>query len=285
MPRAVTQPRLLTSFLRPFPDFIIIGAMKCGTTTLHHQLREHPLVRAPIRKEIHFFDREWAQGPAWYRAHFPSALGGRTWKTGEASPYYVCHPHVPARIAELLPDVKLIVMLRNPVTRAYSHYRQIHAKGWDPLSFEEALEAEADRIGPELARMEAEPDYFSETHRRFSYLQRGRYAEQLERWLRFFRREQLKIIATEELRAEPSRVHAELQQFLGLSPHPMAGARDHKVAQYEPMSAQTRERLSDYFAPYNQQLYELIGRDLGWERAATGPRTEVGSSKRRSGLG
>lgn len=280
MPRTVTRPRLLTSFLRPLPDFIIIGAMKCGTTTLHHQLREHPQVRAPIRKEIHFFDREFAHGPAWYRAHFPSALIGRSWRTGEASPYYVCHPHVPARIAELLPDIKLIVLFRNPVARAYSHYRQIQARGWEPLTFEEALEAEAERIGPELARMETDPTYYSETHRRYSYLQRGRYVEQLERWLRFFRREQLMIIPTEELRAEPNRVHAKLQQFLGIASHQMDVTRDHKVARYEPMNAVTRERLTDYFAPYNQRLYKLLGRDLGWDAAVARHMQELSSLSR-----
>jgi hypothetical protein len=275
MPRTVTRPRLITSFLRPLPDFIIIGAMKCGTTTLHHQLREHPQVRAPIRKEIHYFDREFARGPAWYRAHFPSAPTGRDWRTGEASPYYVCHPHVPARMAELLPDVRLIVLFRNPVSRAYSHYRQIQGHGWEPLTFEEALEAEAERIGPELARMEEDPNYYSETHRRYSYLQRGRYAEQLERWLRFFRREQLMIIGTEELRAKPNQIHAEVQQFLGLKPHSVDVSRDHKVAQYEPMSERTRERLEDYFAPYNRKLYDLVGRNLGWDRPALQRRREL----------
>jgi hypothetical protein len=171
---------------------------------------------------------------------------------------------VPARVAETVPQAKLVAIIRNPVNRAYSHYQQVHAKGWDPLPFEEAMAAEEERLAAERGRMTTEAGYFSEDHRRFSYLERGRYAEQLERWYQHFPREQLLVIATEELGREPERTHAALLEFLGLRPWNLTSVKNHKVQRYDPMTPAARERLSEYFAPYNQRLYELLGRDLGW---------------------
>lgn len=257
----------LTAPLRALPDFLIIGAQKCGTSSLHAQLALHPEVRAPLTKEVHYFDIKYHRGPQWYRAHFPikdrlHAAGG--WKTFESSVCYLYWDFVPERIVSLLPDVRLIAVLRDPVERAYSQYQMSWRRNAETLSFEEAIAIEEERLAPEQARMSREPRFHSRVARQQSYVSRGRYAEQIERWLRYVPRERLLVLDSRELAAERQRVHAEILSFLGITPATIPDTEDRNVGEYEPMAPRTREQLSEYFAPHNQRLYELLGRDFGW---------------------
>ncbi len=113
--------RRLTSGSRRLPDFIILGAQRAGTSSLYYYLSQHPQILPAVRKELHFFDDHYRRGLGWYRSQFPTR-GARGTITGEATPYYLSHPHAPARIQRLLPQARLIVLLRNPVERAISHY-------------------------------------------------------------------------------------------------------------------------------------------------------------------
>src|SRR4030095_1235607 len=161
-------------------------------------------------KEVSFFDRHYARGEAWYRGHFPNALrraavarrAGVAPLAGEASPSYVFHPFAPARVAKLVPQVRLIVLVRNPVDRALSHYHHEVALGREPLPFEQALDDEETRMAGELERMR-DPRYFSHAWWNFTYQERGRYAEQLERWLELFPHEQLLVIPSDDLLPRP----------------------------------------------------------------------------------
>ena len=152
-PRRATTTRLaevlsrgLTHPIRLLPDFLISGAQRGGTTSLYNYLQAHPCFELPTTKELHFFDRKFHRGLAWYRAHFPTYLEkcfaqriqGRAFLTGEATPNYLFHPLVSRRVAEVLPRVKLIVLLRNPVDRAFSHYHHILDLGYEHLPFAEA---------------------------------------------------------------------------------------------------------------------------------------------------
>ena len=110
--------RMITAIQRSFPDFIIIGAQMCGTTSLYDYLAKHPNVLLSYVKEIHFFDHSYNKGLLWYRSFFPLRIIKGKRMTGEASPYYIFHSHSAKRIAKTLPSVKLIVMLRNPVDRS-----------------------------------------------------------------------------------------------------------------------------------------------------------------------
>ena len=155
-PDGRTTPRATDeSAVGALPDFFIIGAKKCGTTFLYHLLGQHPHVEAAKKKEIHYFDHHFSKGNDWYRSHFPPP----TWKegrrsiTGESSPYYLFHPHAARRMAGVVPRARLIVLLRNPVDRAYSHYHQEAGRGHEPLTFEEAIEAEEARLRGERDRM------------------------------------------------------------------------------------------------------------------------------------
>jgi hypothetical protein len=210
-----------TSAIRPLPDFLILGAQKAGTTALYAYLRRHPHITGPSWKEVSFFDRHWLRGEAWYRGNFPNVLRARDDLVGEASPSYLFHPLAPQRVDELVPEARLIVLVRNPVDRAYSHYHHEVALGREPLSFEEALAAEDERTAGEAERLASEPGYFSHAWWNYTYRARGRYAEQLERWLDFFPRERLLILSSEELLDEPGRTHAHVLQFLGAEPQPL----------------------------------------------------------------
>src|SRR5581483_1042107 len=155
---------------RLLPDFLVIGTVKSGTTTLHGWLSGHPFVEPAVRKEVHFFDYAYFRGVDWYRSHFPSECArdafvrehGRPFVTGEASPSYISHEWAPSRIARVVPEAKLVVALRNPVDRAYSHYQMSRREGEEPLdSFADALAAEEQRLAPERARSRADRRYNS----------------------------------------------------------------------------------------------------------------------------
>src|SRR5262249_27856015 len=151
-------------------DFVIIGTQRGGTTSLYRYLIDHPDVAgAMLTKEVHYFDTNLRRGPGWYRAFFPTKAArdrhrrrtGRELVAGEASPYYLFHPLVPDRAHELLPDAKLVVMLRDPVERAFSHHGHEVELGYEQLGFAEALDREPERLAGELERMRADPAYVS----------------------------------------------------------------------------------------------------------------------------
>jgi len=174
------------------PDYVIIGAQKCGTTSLDLNLAKHPFIHKALMQEVHFFDYNHHKGEGWYRRHFHTHAqsdaskrdrGERLW-TGESSPYYIFHPCCPSRVRAMCPDVKLIAILRNPADRAYSHFHHERRYGWDDRSIENAFDWERERamLEREIPKMEADERYFSWAHRHESYLSRGMYAEQIEKW-------------------------------------------------------------------------------------------------------
>ena len=260
-----------TSFARPLPDFLIIGAQKAGTTALYAYLLRHPSIVGPSWKEVSFFDRHFARGVDWYRGQFPNTLRLRNIErrtgvaplAGEASPSYLFHPFAAERVAALLPDVRLVALVRDPVDRALSHYQHEVAFGREPLSFEEALEREEARMRGELDRMR-DPAYFSYAWWNYTYASRGLYVEQLERWLAVFPREHLLIVPSEDLLERPRETYARVLEFLGAPPHELDSYPRVFVREYDEMDRGTRERLSARFAEPNARLYELLGRDLGW---------------------
>jgi hypothetical protein len=254
----------VTSPFRPLPDFLVLGAQKAGTTALYEYLRSHPQITGPSWKEVSFFDRHWARGESWYRGNFPNLARTREKLVGEASPSYVFHPLAPQRVQEVVPEARLIVLVRNPVDRALSQYNHEVALGREPLPFEEALEAEEERLRGELERMAGDPRYFSREWWSHTYKARGRYTEQLERWLAVFPREQLLVLPSDDLGSDPARAHAQVLEFLGASPQRLNSYPRVYEREYEPMKPETRERLAAEFEEPNRRLYELLGRDLGW---------------------
>jgi hypothetical protein len=266
-----------TSGLRLVPFFLIVGAQRSGTNSLYEYLVQHPgVMRALPQQEVHYFDLHFDRGLPWYQGHFATrawaaataARVGRAVLTGESSPYYMFHPLAPERIASTLPDVRLIVLLRDPVDRAYSQYCDQVSFEQESLPFEEALAKEPERLRGEAERILAEPRYVSDAHYRYSYLARGRYLEQLERWLEHFPREQLLVVGLEELLERPGQVVSSICGFLGVPSRPLPPFPSVNRKTYEPMRPETRASLESYFQEHNERLYEFLGRDLGWSRPA-----------------
>ncbi len=251
-----------TARWRPLPDFLVIGAQKAGTTALYAYLRWHPGITGPSWKEVSFFDRHWARGEGWYGGQFPLRSEGKL--VGEASPSYLFHPLAPERARAVVPNAKLVALLRDPVDRAYSQYQHEVALGREPLSFEDALDAEDERTRGEVERLVADPRAFSRAWWDHTYAARGLYAEQLERWLAVFPREQLLVVPTDELGERPAETYASILAFLGAAPHELADYPRVFDRDYAPMRPETRAALVERFAEPNQRLERLLGRPLGW---------------------
>ncbi|MFN8591506.1 MAG: sulfotransferase [Thermomicrobiales bacterium] len=245
------------------PDFLIIGTQRGGTTSLHAYLGAHSQITLPETKEIHYLTDRHARGEDWYRGQFPARLPAG-YLTGEATPYALFHPLAPRRLAQTAPDAKLIVLLRNPVERAYSHYLMERQRGDEPLDFAAALDAEATRLAGEEARLVTDPAYASRPHKHFSYQARGDYTHQLRRWFATFPQEQMLILRSEDLYARTADTFTTVTAFLGLPP-----GEDIPFAVYNrntgpPLSLAMRERLVAHFAPANAALADLLGWDPGW---------------------
>ena len=250
------------------PAFLIIGAQKGGTTFLYNILRRHPNFMAAVKKEIHFFDTPaFRRGVDWYRTHFPQQQqrNGQRVITGEASPYYLFFPLASRRVAETIPQVKLIAMLRNPVDRAYSDYQHTVMQGLETLGFSEALELEGERLRGEKERILADESYRSINYRRYSYFARGIYVDQLEDWHRYFDSQQLLILKSEEFFDRTSETLDLVLDFLGLPERDfeIVGLRNEGTYS-EPMDFETRRWLQKYYEPHNKRLYEYLGVDFGW---------------------
>ena len=267
----------LWSWLRLKPSFLIIGAQKAGTTSLYSYLVQHPDILRSTRKEVHYFDTaDYEQGDAWYRSHFPgppsfmrlsSGSGRQQPITGEASPYYLAHPATPARVKAFAPDLKLIVMLRDPISRAFSHYNHQVRQGRETLSFEDALNAEAERLGDEHEKMLADPTYYSYNHWLYSYVDRGRYADQLEHWFKFFPRKQFLFIDSSDFFANPRNAYNEAVSFLDMRPAELESAPKKNAGQYDGMSESAKNFLQETFVSPNQKLEGLLGRTFSWSHS------------------
>jgi hypothetical protein len=265
---------ILTSPARPGPDFLIIGAKRCGTTSLHAHLQAHPNVlplfpapgvlpmRAPI-KGVHYFDHNAGRGEAWYRSHFPTSLqraqaerrlGGPV-LAGEASPYYLHHPLAAARARRSVPEARLIVLVRDPVERASSHYREQRRRGFEPLgTFEEALAAEPGRTEGEVERLVADPRYRSFTFEHQAYAGQGEYVEALERWADAFGPEAMCVLRSEDLFADVQGRYDAVLRFLGLPAHHLGDVAPRNATVGEPMAEGTAAALLERFAPHEAAL-------------------------------
>lgn len=255
--------------LRLRPSFFIIGAQRCGTTSLYKTLTEHPAVLpAVLHKGVHYFDTSYDKGFAWYRGHFPIAPGRNRQAaiTGEASPYYMFHPLAVERIDRDLPGARLVVLLRDPVERAYSAHTHEKARGFETESFSRALDLEEERLAGEEQRLREDPAYRSHAHQHNAYLARGRYADQLERIVATVGPDRLHVIDSGDLFETPGPVLNRLGEFLGLSTWHWDRLEHRNARDRPPMPADLLQRLDDYFAPYDERLRPFLGRDPSWRR-------------------
>lgn len=272
--------RSITCPIRLLPDFLIIGTQRGGTTSLYNYLVDRPGVGHASVKELHFFDKKFHKGPLWYRAHFPTRIQKYCFErsrkevfvTGEASAYYIFHPHAPKRVAKLIPGAKLIILLRNPVDRAYSQYNFEVELGRETLSFEDAIANEEARIRKEREKILADEKYVSFDHSRYSYLARGIYIDQLVAWMKHFPRSQFLILRSEDFYADPVTALEQTSKFLNLPElAPDERTKKYKLHNYNQtpypkMDPATRKRLIEYFEPHNQRLYDFLVVNYNWDK-------------------
>lgn len=219
LPQAARQGRrLFGARWRALPNFIIVGAQKAGTSSLYEYLVQHPQVLSASVKEIHYFDVRYAKGVTWYRSHFSlvATMKEKGRVTGEASLYYLFHPHAAEHIKVTVPHAKLIVLLRDPVARAISHYfHQVRMKN-EMLPMEQAFREEERRLEVEEQKMLNDPLYHSASYQRFSYKKRGVYVNQLRVYFELFPSEQILVLKSEDLFLRPESVLQETFSFLGV---------------------------------------------------------------------
>jgi len=260
---------------RMLPGFLIVGAERCGTTSMFHVLKQHPIVfSTTLRKqEVHFFDVAYERGLPWYQAQFPLLVSARLTARGagvapvafEASPYYMFHPLAPERINHDLPGVKLLVMLRDPVERAYSAHANHVGHGLETESFERALELEDSRLEGEAERIIADPSYVSYSHRHHSYRIRGHYADQLEHLEQVFGRERMHVVDSDDFFANPGPAYDQVLNFLGLPAHSPAFTPQNARPR-SPMSEPVRAALEEHYRPHDERLTAWLGCEPSWRR-------------------
>jgi len=264
----------ITGFMHILPDFYVLGGEKCGSSALYEYIIKHPHVESAVTKEIHYFDRWFSRGLNWYRVCFPfsthkffsNKITKRDFLTGEATPRYLYHPHSLDRIKKLTPNAKFLIILRNPIDRAFSHYNMNMNIGFEKLSFEDAIKSENSRIENEYEKMKLDENYYSTTYYRFSYLERGIYYKFLENWFKHFPRNQFMIIKSEDLLKNPHITYPKILKFLNLKDWVPAEFKQVRVSSYgkRKMDLQIRKYLEEFFEPHNLKLYDLLDNDFGW---------------------
>ncbi len=260
----------VTSPFRLRPDFLIVGAQRAGTTTLYRVLTDHPQVARPTQsKGLGYFDVRYDSGPRWYRGQFPLSWRarrkhGRDVVTFETSGYYLFHPLAAERIARDLPGIRVVVLVREPVERAYSAHRHEHARGFETESFEQALDLEEERLAGEVERVIADPSYVSFHHRHHAYLARSRYSEQIDRFIDLLGPERVCILDAGAFFEDPAAEFERLRSWLGLSEWQPGDVEQWNARPRSPMSTDLQERLSRYFEPYDARLAEQMGRTPSW---------------------
>jgi Sulfotransferase domain len=260
---------------RALPEFLVIGAAKSGTTSLFSYLGQHPGIILPVTKEVNYLSHpgNFLRGENWYRAHFPKRkyldrlsvrLGYRV-LTGEATPSMYINSYA-VNASELLPTAKLVVILRNPIDRAYSHYRhQRRTIPSEKMDFWDALQAEPERIAADILANQYEQEKRCRNLRRFGYSYKGKYIDQIEHWLRFFPREQMLIVPFERLEKNPGVLCNNICEFLGLPPYELGDTRPLNIAgEREVMESRCKGYLTEFFRPHNRKLFDFLGEDWGW---------------------
>lgn len=265
---------------RALPDFLIIGAQRCGTSSLYKYLGAHPQIVPSLRKETGYFSEGYEQGLKWYRAHFPlqGALKSLQWARGvgltfEATPDYLFDPRSPRRVKDTMPGTLFIVLLRDPVERAYSHWRHMRRLGFESLPFEEAVAAEPERISAQLQAMHEGQPAPGRDVLRFSYLARGYYAAQLPRWFTVFPKDQFLILTADEFYNSPEDVVSRVCRFVGVDDWTPREFRNYSQQsstgafpeQGVPIPSDVADSLRDQFSVENRGLSEMAGLSIPWE--------------------
>lgn len=265
----------LTAAGRMTPSFLICGGQRCGTTSLYRAMAAHPLIlKAVLHKGVHYFDTSYRRGMAWYRGHFPlqraadrvSDQYGVPARTFESSPYYMYHPQAAARIARDLPYAKIVVLVRDPVERAYSQHAHEVARGYErERDFGTALALEPARLHRQEERLAQDPDYYSFSHQHHAYRARGEYARYLSVMAQHVGRERIHVVESERFFTEPASAYGEILSFLGLPDlGPVPFERHNARPRPSDMDPAIRRDLTAHFAQHTAALAPWLTRPPRW---------------------
>jgi hypothetical protein len=247
------------------PNFLIIGAQKAGTSSLFYYLSQHPDIDLPSEKELHFFDIQYENGIEWYSTLFPKKKFLSRKITGEASPFYLFHPLAAERIHAHYPSIKLIVLLRNPIDRAYSHFQMERSRGFEPEpNFIRAVELYNERVADEENQIKYGIINSGNNFRNYSYIRRGLYGKQIALWLKYFSSRQLCFIKSEDFFSNVNLNLEYIQNFLGVSYVPPADIRPINSNKYHKLTDSDRLKLERYFREDGKLLRQLIGDQFFW---------------------
>ncbi|BAZ44189.1 sulfotransferase [Chondrocystis sp. NIES-4102] len=242
------------------PDFIIPGASKSGTSSLFYYLDRHPQILLSHIKEIDFYWKNYDKGIDWYLAHFPSLTDREDFLTGEATPNYLRFPLVAQRIKDTFPQVKIILLLRNPADRAISwHYHKFNT-GLTKQNLKTAIATEIERLAT-ISEAEITNTGFYNPDNILSSL----YIYKIKPWIEILGRDQFLILKSEDFYSDPQTSMNEVFNFLGVANCPLDSYPKVNAGSYNQVDAELRKTLVDYFAPYNQQLEDYLGMQFNWE--------------------
>ena len=256
---------------RDYPDFLILGNSFCAKTLLYNYLMEHKLILKNFREESAFFVDYFDKGTNWYKANFPSSLKkfilkrkyGKIPLVGETInlPYY----EIPKRVQCLIPHPKIIVILRNPIDRAYASYLSLVRKGIETLSFEEAINHKIDRwsdVNEKLTENKIE----GLEEKTSSYLTNSIYVDDIKNWARVFPKEEMLFLKSEELFEMSLDTVNKVLKFLNLEPISKLQNFSKKLERdIKEVDSPLQKKLKDFFKPHNKRLYDFLGIDLGWD--------------------
>ncbi len=254
----------ITASSRVLPDFIIGGTVRSGSTSLYYNICEHPSVLEASYDEIGFFDSNYHLGIEWYRSMFPKQKEMNEIRkstgfaiTGEDTPFYFWKKEAIERISEMIPDIKIISIFRNPVDRAFSNYNLGIRLKTEELSFEESIEEELNYIKRNGFR--------NAVDRKRSYISKGIYEKQIKFWFEIFPKEQIHILSTEDMHKNPEKELQKIFKFLEIPEYTIKNPQKQKSAKYEKMNEKTRERLLNYYQPFNEKFFKIINQKFDWD--------------------
>ena len=261
----------ITGFIRVIPDFLVIGAKRCGTTSLYQHLPEHPCISKSPYDNMGFFNDNFHLGVNWYKSFFPTTFTRNKIKSKfggflafDVTTKYMEEESTANNVYQTKPNMKIIIILRNPVDRAYSQYHLSVRQTAERRSFEDVVEENMNRLNKEShEHYEIKPRFSAKED---NYLKKGLYALQLRYWLKIFPRENILIVSTEEFESNQQIIYNKIFEFLNISKFEVKNTKKMEKGNYLPMKSETRNLLLDYFRPHNHELFELINMEFDWDK-------------------
>jgi|TARA_B100000530_G_scaffold317101_1_gene247900 hypothetical protein len=255
----------ITAAQRKLPDFLVIGGKRCGTTTLFEFLRQHQMIAEPVIDHMGFFDDNYSIGINYYKSFFPI----KTEETAKKLDYdvttsYLTSPFVAERVAKEIPNVKIIVLLRNPTSRAWSDYNASQKKDASEEEFQTYIDDELQELEASDFEEKVSKNDYNMSEPFSNFIKKGLYSVYLKKWLKLFPRKNFLFISTESFSNDENKVFKQIFDFLGLSNFEIHKLQRMSKGNYEKLNPKIKNKLDLFFAPHNDELFKLINEKYDW---------------------